>query len=153
MPNRIAMGVATWWDPVLAALLTVATIAGLVVLGGRVYTRAILHTGATLSLAEAWRGAPPSPPERAPSVSTTQEQEVSGAMRSSTREAKRQLSLTVIAIAVGVAVFVLAGDFIMGVGVGAAVFALARQALKLWGRDDNGEARSAENRDQEPAHR
>ena len=39
MPNRIAMGAATWWDPVLAALLTVATIAGLVVLGGRVYTR------------------------------------------------------------------------------------------------------------------
>ena len=58
MPNRIAMGAATWWDPVFAALLTVATIAGLVVLGGRVYTRAILHTGATLSLGEAWRGAP-----------------------------------------------------------------------------------------------
>jgi ABC-2 type transport system permease protein len=56
MPNRIAMGVATWWDPVVAVLLTIATIAGLVVLGGRVYTRAILHTGATLRLAEAWRG-------------------------------------------------------------------------------------------------
>ena len=58
MPNRIAMGAATWWDPLLAALLTVTTIAALVVLGGRVYTRAILHTGATLSLGEAWRGAP-----------------------------------------------------------------------------------------------
>ena len=58
MPNRIAMGVATWWDPLLAALLTVATIAGLVVVGGRVYTRAILHTGPTLSLGEAWRGEP-----------------------------------------------------------------------------------------------
>jgi ABC-2 type transport system permease protein len=58
MPNRIAMGAATWWDPVGAALVTVATIAGLVVLGGRIYTRAILHTGATLSLGEAWRGAP-----------------------------------------------------------------------------------------------
>ncbi len=31
---------------------------GLVVLGGRVYTRAILHTGATLTLGDAWRGAP-----------------------------------------------------------------------------------------------
>jgi ABC-2 type transport system permease protein len=58
MPNRIAMGVPTWFDPLLAALLTVATIAGFVVLGGRVYTRAILHTGSTLSLADAWRGAP-----------------------------------------------------------------------------------------------
>ena len=70
MPNRIAMGVATWWDPVGAAMLTVATIAGLVVLGGRIYTRAILHTGATLTLGEAWRGAPaasPSGPRAAPS--------------------------------------------------------------------------------------
>ena len=58
MPNRIAMGLATWWDPVLAGVLTLAAVAGLVALGGRVYTRAILHTGATLSLGEAWRGAP-----------------------------------------------------------------------------------------------
>jgi ABC-2 type transport system permease protein len=67
MPNRIAMGVATWWDPVLAGALTLASIAGLVVLGGRVYTRAILHTGATLSLSDAWRGAPlpAHPPARA----------------------------------------------------------------------------------------
>jgi ABC-2 type transport system permease protein len=58
MPNRIAMGVATWWDPLLAVAVTLATIAGLVVLGGRIYTRAILHTGATLSIGDAWRGAP-----------------------------------------------------------------------------------------------
>ncbi len=58
MPNRIALGVATWWDPVVALAITVATIAGLVVIGGRLYTRAILHTGAMLTLGEAWRGAP-----------------------------------------------------------------------------------------------
>ena len=58
MPNRIAMGVATWWDPLVAAILTLATISGLVAVGGRVYTRAILHTGATLSVVEAWRAAP-----------------------------------------------------------------------------------------------
>jgi ABC-2 type transport system permease protein len=56
MPIRIAMGEATWWDPVLALVLTVAAVGGLVVLGGRVYTRAILHTGATLTLGDAWRG-------------------------------------------------------------------------------------------------
>ena len=31
MPNRIAMGAATWWDPIVAVALTLATIAGLVI--------------------------------------------------------------------------------------------------------------------------
>jgi len=53
MPTRIAMGVATWWDPIVAAALTLAAIAALVVAGGRVYTRAILHTGSLLTLREA----------------------------------------------------------------------------------------------------
>jgi ABC-2 type transport system permease protein len=35
MPNRIAMGVAGWWDPVVALALTLAAIAGLVVVGAR----------------------------------------------------------------------------------------------------------------------
>lgn len=56
MPNRIAMGTATWWDPIVAVALIVASIGALVVIGGRVYTRAILHTGSTLSLGDAWRG-------------------------------------------------------------------------------------------------
>jgi ABC-2 type transport system permease protein len=56
MPFRVAMSAATWWDLVTAVVLTVATIAGLVVLGGRVYTRAILNTGASLSLRQAWGG-------------------------------------------------------------------------------------------------
>jgi ABC-type uncharacterized transport system ATPase subunit len=55
MPNRIAMGAATWWDPLVAVVLTLVAIAALVVLGGRIYTRAILHTGSTLTLAEVWR--------------------------------------------------------------------------------------------------
>jgi ABC-2 type transport system permease protein len=72
MPNRIAMGVATWWDPLVAASVTLATIAGLVVLGGRIYTRAILHTGATLSLGEAWRGSPrPSDPDASVTAEST----------------------------------------------------------------------------------
>jgi len=55
MPNRIAMGGTSWWEPVVAALLTVATIAGLVPLGGRVYANAILHSGPRLSLRRVWR--------------------------------------------------------------------------------------------------
>ena len=55
MPGRIAMGAAAWWEPVAAAALTLAAIAGLVQLAGRVYTRAILHSGPALSLRDIWR--------------------------------------------------------------------------------------------------
>lgn len=56
MPSRIAMGATEWWEPALAVVLTVATIIGLVQLGGRVYAGAILHTGPTLKLRDAWHG-------------------------------------------------------------------------------------------------
>jgi ABC-2 type transport system permease protein len=54
MPGRIALGAATWWEPLIAAALTLAAIALLVVFAGRVYTYAILHTGPTLRLRDAW---------------------------------------------------------------------------------------------------
>jgi len=56
MPNRIAMGAAAWWEPWIAVALTVAAVLALVVLGGRVYRHAILHTGGVLRLTDAWRG-------------------------------------------------------------------------------------------------
>ena len=56
MPGRIALGAAAWWEPVLAVFITLAAIATLVVVAGRVYTGAILHTGPTLSIRDAWRG-------------------------------------------------------------------------------------------------
>jgi ABC-2 type transport system permease protein len=59
MPNRIAMGATVWWEPVLAVVLTLAAIYGLVLFGGRVYAGAILHTGPTLKLRDAWRGTNP----------------------------------------------------------------------------------------------
>jgi ABC-2 type transport system permease protein len=55
MPFRVAMGAATWWDLIIAVVLSLATIVGLVALGGRVYTHVILHTGASLTLRAAWR--------------------------------------------------------------------------------------------------
>jgi hypothetical protein len=153
MPNRIAMGAATWWDPVFAALLTVATIAGLIVLGGRVYTRAILHTGAMLSLGEAWRGAPaPSDADIAVTTRSTEAREVP-AVQPTTRQARTQAVLIVIAIAVGGVVFALAGDFMIGVAVGAGVFALARQAMKAWGSKGDDDASAVDEPDREPAHR
>ncbi|MBO0817046.1 MAG: ABC transporter permease, partial [Actinobacteria bacterium] len=57
MPGRIAMGATAWWEPVLAVVLTLATIIGLVQLAGRLYTGAILHSGPALSLKDAWRSA------------------------------------------------------------------------------------------------
>src|SRR5207248_1002860 len=55
MPGRIAMGAAAWWEPVIAAVLALATTAGLVLAAGRIYTTAILHGGSRLSLHDAWR--------------------------------------------------------------------------------------------------
>jgi ABC-2 type transport system permease protein len=55
MPSRIAMGAATWWDPFVAVVLTGATIAALVAVGGRVYAGAVLRNGPTLKLRDVWR--------------------------------------------------------------------------------------------------
>jgi ABC-2 type transport system permease protein len=153
MPNRIAMGAATWWDPAVAALLTLATISGLVVLGGRVYTRAILHTGPTLSLSEAWRGAPrPSHADVPVTIESIQRKQVVAVTQLTTREARTQLVLIVIAITLGAAVFALAGDFVIGVGAGAAVFALARQVIKVWDRKSDHQVDTASEPEREPVH-
>ena len=58
MPGRIALGAAAWWEQLLAVVLTVGAVAALVVLGGRVYARAVLHSGPTLRLRDVWRGEP-----------------------------------------------------------------------------------------------
>jgi ABC-2 type transport system permease protein len=55
MPGRIALGVTTWWEPVLAVVLALAAVAGLAAFGGRVYTNAILRSGPRLHLREVWR--------------------------------------------------------------------------------------------------
>jgi ABC-2 type transport system permease protein len=66
MPGRIAIGAAAWWEPIIATTLTLAAIAGLVLLAGRLYTGAILHTGPRLKLRDAWSATTP-PGPRAPS--------------------------------------------------------------------------------------
>lgn len=50
MPSRIAMGATAWWEPLLATALALGTIRALIGIGGRVYARAILHTGPALRL-------------------------------------------------------------------------------------------------------
>ena len=138
MPNRIAMGAASWWDRIVAVVLALAAIAGLVALGGRVYTRAILHTGATLTIGDAWRGAPV--PART-SVTTgqapltgTPDAPATVATAKQTTEPRTQAVLIGLAVAVGGAVFAFVQDFVISLVVGAAAFyALALRVVKAWG--------------------
>jgi ABC-2 type transport system permease protein len=148
MPNRIAMGEATWWDPIFAMVLTLATIGVLVVLGGRVYNRAILHTGAILSLSDAWRGAPAVVASQ-PDVIVEKEDTVEIAPRT-------QILLVVVAAAVCGAVFAISQDFVIGVAAGAAVFALGSRAIKERARIDHDTAQEtpdSKHPDRDAVHR
>jgi ABC-2 type transport system permease protein len=144
MPGRIAMGAAAWWEPVFAAVLTLAAIAGLVVLAGRVYTRAILHSGPALSLRDVWRAsaasgpgasgagtheaAPPQPADVTAGGRTT----MTG---SDTARHRRLITvLTGAGVVVGVAIAMLTADVIIGVAAGAGFIAVANQMARLWAR-------------------
>lgn len=56
MPARYALGVAPLWEVGVSAALTLAAIAVVVRLAGRVYRNSILRTGSRVSLREALRG-------------------------------------------------------------------------------------------------
>jgi ABC-2 type transport system permease protein len=142
MPGRIAMGAAAWWEPVLAAMITLAATAGLVRLAGRVYTRAILHSGPALSLREVWQdktatraglsgagtaeAVPPQPAGSTAGRRTT--------MTGPDPARHRVLitALTGIGVAVGVAVAIFTADVIIGVAAGAGFIAVANQMARLW---------------------
>jgi len=140
MPTRIAMGAASWWDPWLALVLTVATIAGLVVFGGRVYAGAVLHNGPTLKLRDVWQ---PTASAHSPLAATRQSNDGDAETPPSRRAAptlpahQTRVTKKVVAIAVGIVVggltFALTGDFIIGVAVGAALLALTDRLAKVWG--------------------
>ncbi|QYJ04195.1 ABC transporter permease [Nocardioides panacisoli] len=55
MPQRLVEGTAAWWEPVAALALLVAAAGALVLVGERIYRRALLQTGGKLSLRQAWR--------------------------------------------------------------------------------------------------
>ena len=147
MPNRIAMGSPAWWEPVVAVAITLAAIAGLVQLGGRVYTGAILHTGPTLKLRDAWRRTTtPAPSAPGPDTGLTRTSRrqagptAIGERRIATRRKRSDWSasaaLIAIAAGLGVAVGVLVGDVIIGLAVGAGVYAAATKIIKA-GADHN----------------
>ena len=145
MPGRIAMGAAAWWEPVVAAALTLAAIAGLVQLAGRVYTRAILHSGPALSLRDIWRGSAASGP--GPSGASTREAGPPPQPAGVTAEGRTTMTgseparhrwlitiLTGTGVVAGVAVAVFTADVIIGVAAGAGFIAVANQMVRLWTR-------------------
>ncbi len=143
MPARIALGAVAWWEPVIAAALTVASVAGLAVLAGRVYTGAILHTGPTLKLRDAWRNtaAPvPAPAQAGARTTTTLLRKARAIAAGRTAMTTTDLAshrllitvLTAIGVALGVTVAVLTSDVIMGVIAAAAFIAVTTMMVRLW---------------------
>lgn len=57
MPVRMAAGGVPWWEVAISVLLVVLTIVVLVRVGARVYTGAVLRTGARVKLRDAWKAA------------------------------------------------------------------------------------------------
>jgi ABC-2 type transport system permease protein len=53
MPARWALGVAAWWEVLIAIVLTLAAIVGTVLVAARIYRNSVLRTGARVSLSEA----------------------------------------------------------------------------------------------------
>jgi ABC-2 type transport system permease protein len=143
MPGRIAMGAAAWWEPVTAAILTLATTTALVLLAGRLYTIAILHTGTRLSLKDAWHTtASPGPGATGAGAHTTKTsprmaREATGGRITMTRTdlSSHRLLITIltgVGVVLGIAVAVLTSDVILGVIAGAGFIAVALQMVKLW---------------------
>lgn len=55
MPMRIALGVAAPWEIAVATVLSIAAIAVLLRLGGRIYSNAVLRTGSRVKVRDALR--------------------------------------------------------------------------------------------------
>lgn len=53
MPMRIFLGDAAWWEPLLSLAILLATTAVVIVIGARIYSNALLRTGARVKLSEA----------------------------------------------------------------------------------------------------
>ena len=127
MPGRIAMGSPAWWEPLLALAITVASIAALVRLGGRLYAAAILHGGPALSLRAAWHAAKESQPAHPRPIrrNTVNPAET-------TRYRVTVTILMLVGVVLGVGVGAATSDVIVGVIAGAGFIALTVQAFKLW---------------------
>ncbi len=128
MPNRVAMGTAAWWEPPVAAVVTVAAIGTLVWFGGRVYSRAVLHTGTTLKLREVWSREASSPMRGRASA------------RTDAPAPRRLTTLTVVigAVALGSVIVLVTSDVVIGIAVGAAGYAVASRLVRSYPPQHSG---------------
>ncbi|MBX3067115.1 MAG: ABC transporter permease [Cryobacterium sp.] len=56
MPMRIFLGTAAWWEPLLSLVILLVTTSVVIVIGAKIYSRALLRTGGRMKLAEALTG-------------------------------------------------------------------------------------------------
>jgi len=131
MPNRIAMGAASWWEPVVAVAVTLAAITALVWFGGRVYSRAVLHTGATLKLRDVWaRGTPTTGATTTASTNAPVSDATAPGIDHQARHRWTSVALTAGAMVLGGGVAVATSDVIIGIAVGAATYAVAAKLVR-----------------------
>ena len=55
MPIRLLNHEAAWWEPIVSIAVTLGFAGAMIVLGERIYRRALLQTQGRLSLRQAWR--------------------------------------------------------------------------------------------------
>lgn len=142
MPNRIAMGAAAWWEPVVSVGIALATIAGLVVVAGRVYERAILHSGPTLALRDVlMRAGTPGGETSIPSHGPGRWVARSHAFidrRTAMAKTERTISprgtaeLLFVAAAIGLIVWMVTSDVVLGVIAGAGFSAVVGLVARTW---------------------
>ena len=53
MPMRVFLGQAAWWEPLLSLVILLITTAVVILVGSRIYSNALLRTGARVKLSEA----------------------------------------------------------------------------------------------------
>jgi ABC-2 type transport system permease protein len=56
MPMRLFLGEAQWWEPFISLAILIATCAGAILLGAKIYQNSLLRMGARVKLGEALRG-------------------------------------------------------------------------------------------------
>ena len=57
MPMRLFLGTASWWEPLMALVILLATTAVVIAIGAKIYERSLLRTGPRVRLREALREA------------------------------------------------------------------------------------------------
>ena len=140
MPNRIAMGATAWWEPLVSVGVAVAAIAGLVVVAGRVYERAILRGGPTLGLRDVLQVKTASEPRQAPRGPRNWLGNARAYVNRRTIMAKTEQKVSprgtaeilAAGVVLGLIVWMLTGDVIIGVIAGGGLAALVGAVANTW---------------------